>query len=239
VRSGAGGAAATLAGGRWSLVADLVATPVSATERAHAVATMLLERYGVVGRGAALGEEILGGYALVYPVLKEMEEAGIVRRGYFVEGLGGSQFAFPGAVERLRGERDKTVEGKEEGVSVEVLPAVDPANPWGNLLPWPERLREEGPRPRRVAGAWVALADGSPVFYLEPGGRGLVTFPGLGGEVPSGDAVDALREVLRRTRRRSLRLHRIDGLPAGESPHAPLLRSCGFVADFRGLRLER
>ena len=130
------GRAGMLAGGRWSLVADLAAPgePVSDTEWAHATATLLLDRYGVVAAETARAENVPGAFEALYPVLREMEEAGHIRRGYFVHGLAGRQFALPAAVERLRRERRATAKRGP----LEVLPAVDPANPWGAVLPWPQ-----------------------------------------------------------------------------------------------------
>jgi len=222
--------AASGGGGRWTLVRRLAAWDEPPTVRAHARAEMLLERYGVVAREAAAAEELPGGFAAVYAVLKAMEEAGRVRRGYFVEGLGGAQFALPGAVERLRARRD-------DERAVRVLAAVDPANPFGALLPWAET--PGGGRPRRVAGAEVVLVGGAAALYLEAGGRGLLTFPDLADDPEvARAAAGALRE-LRGPRRRSLRIERIDGEPARESERAGLLREAGFVNDYRGLALER
>jgi ATP-dependent Lhr-like helicase len=128
------------------------------------MASALLERYGVVTRGAVRAEGVTGGFAAVYAALKAMEEGGRIRRGYFVEGLGGAQFALPGAVERLRSE---TNDDTHEFRAV-VLAATDPANPFGIALPWPVR------GPQRAAGAFVIAVDGRPVLYLEKGGRTLV-----------------------------------------------------------------
>jgi ATP-dependent Lhr-like helicase len=195
-------------------------------------ATTLLERYGVVSREAVLAEEIPGGFSSLYPVLEEMEETGRVRRGYFVDGLAGGQFALPGAVERLRDAR----RDEEASPRIEVLPAVDPANPWGALLPWPEGSRADGPRPRRVAGAWVILAGGTPVVFLDAGGRSLVTFPALDEEVDAQGVAGAMVGIPRRSRRRTLVIERIDGEPAGDSPRAAWLERAGFVREYRGLR---
>ena len=108
--------------GRWSLVERELGLAIGATsatavgrtgvlagratEAGVALATVLLERHGVLTREAVRGEGVPGGFAGVYPVLKTMEEAGRIRRGYFVVGMGGAQFAVPGAVDRLRSLRD-------------------------------------------------------------------------------------------------------------------------------------
>ena len=151
--------------GRWSL---LPGAETDATVRATATAEVLLERYGVITRGSVMAERLPGGFAGVYRVLAAMEEAGRVRRGYFVEGLGASQFASTGAVDRLRalsrplegltspgdgrfvGERLRGDDPRggargpdragssRSGRSTLVLAAADPANPYGAALPWPE-----------------------------------------------------------------------------------------------------
>ena len=142
-----------------------------ATERQHALAVTLLERHGVLTREAIKGEGVTGGFAGMYPVLKAMEEAGRVRRGYFVAGMGGAQFAVPGAVDRLRAFREPPAEPE-----VIALAAVDPANAYGVAIPWPVK------GPQRAAGAYVLLADGLPSLYLEKGGRSAVALRPFDGE---------------------------------------------------------
>ncbi|PLS75287.1 MAG: hypothetical protein CYG61_08000 [Actinobacteria bacterium] len=148
----------------------------SPTEAATALAGALLERHGVLTREAVRGEGVPGGFAGVYPVLRAMEEGGRIRRGYFVAGLGGAQFALPGAVDRLRAARF-TEPGEESGARAPlsspgtpglVLGATDPANPFGLCLPWPV------PGPKRMAGAHVVLVDGTPCLYAERGAKRLV-----------------------------------------------------------------
>ncbi|MEO8293250.1 MAG: DEAD/DEAH box helicase, partial [Actinomycetota bacterium] len=153
------------------------------------------------------------GFAGVYGVLKTMEESGKVRRGYFVAGMGAAQFAHPGAVDRLRASRD-------EGDEMLVLAATDPAQPYGAALPWPESAG----RPARAAGAFVVLAAGEPVAFLERGARSLVTF----GSDPSAWS-DALAGLVKDGRLRRIELQRIDGVPVGESPLADRLRTAGFA----------
>ncbi len=234
-RVGPRGRAAAGGGGRWSLVASLRSARFDETARAHARAVTLLERHGVVTREAAGLEELPGGFAAVYPVLKAMEEAGKVRRGYFVEGLGGAQFASPGAIDRLRALRDP---GDAEAAMV--LSAVDPASPFGWLLPWPDREGDErtGAGPRRVAGASVVLVGGQLVLYVDKGGKRLVTFPAAQAPERLAAAARALDAVARRQRGRLLRVETIDGEPARGSPHEAALREAGFGSDLRGLTLE-
>jgi len=226
-------ATARLASGRWSLAAELRAGVPSPTECAHARAVKLLERHGIVCREIAALEPLTGGFSATYRVLREMEEAGKVRRGYFVEGLGGAQFAFPGAVDRLRGLRHGP-----ESRGVTVLSAVDPANPYGWVLPWPTRGEDGAGTPRRVAGAVVVLVDGEPVFFLPPRVRKLVSFPAADDREVAIAAASALEVVAARRRGRYLRIDEIDGEAAASSQLAEPLRTAGFRAAYRGLELE-
>ena len=225
------------AGGRWSSTRSLLGHPATATERLHAQATMLLERYGVVSREAVAAEELAGGFAALAPVLRAMEEAGKIRRGHFVDGFTGAQYAHAGAVDRLRAARDA-----EPGVSV--LAAVDPANPWGALLPWPELPEgSEGggdrpPRPRRVSGARVVLVGGRPVFFLERAGDKLAYFPSTeGGDGEGGmeRGIEGLRHLAGRRRHRELRIVQVNGAPALRSQHADRLERAGLRVEPGGL----
>src|SRR5205823_2768613 len=156
-------AAVTATQGRWSLAAARFAGEADR----RALAELLLERQGIVTRDGARGEGIAGGYGAVYAELRALETLGTCRRGYFVEGLGGAQFALGGAVERLRELRPR--DGEEVGPLV--LAAADPAQPYGAALPWPRRA---GARAARVAGAHVVLLGGEAALYVERGGRSLV-----------------------------------------------------------------
>ncbi len=223
--------------GRWSLRASRWLTPPSDTERRTALARALLDRYGVVTREAARAEGIAGGFAAVYDVLKALEEQGRVRRGYFVEGRGGAQFALPGADERLRYLRDA-----REGVTPIVLAATNPANAWGALVDWPSGACQGSPlRPQRAAGALVVLRDGALLGWLGRGKRPLQTF--LPDGTDSGSArtdasvalVQALAGLVDGVRRRALLVSTVDGTPAAQSPLAPIFVQAGFVATARGL----
>jgi ATP-dependent helicase Lhr and Lhr-like helicase len=217
------------AGGRWSLVRELLGAEANPTVRAHARARALLDRHGIVTREVATLEALPGGFSAVYPVLRAMEEAGKVRRGFFVDGLGGAQFASPGAVDRLRALR-------ESDDSVVVLSAIDPANPYGWLLPWP--LRDEAGPARRVAGATVVLVGGEVVLYLDRGARRLLTFPAADDPEVALRSARALREVARRRRGKLLRIESIDGQSARTAELASTLRKADFTSDPRGLVLE-
>jgi ATP-dependent Lhr-like helicase len=211
---------------------------VEPTRRAHARALALLERYGVVSRDALSGENIAGGFGAVYPVYRQMEESGKLRRGHFVEGLPGAQFAYAGAVDRLRAARPGEAEAGEEVV---VLAATDPAQPYGALLPWPA-TRSAASSPRRAVGASVVLVAGEPLLFIERGGHRLQSFPIA---EPSRDAAalaraaGALQRLFAERRRASLRLEQIDGEPALRSPLADVFAKAGFRADYKGLVLDR
>ena len=149
------------------------------TERVHAQALALLERHGVLTREAVAGEAVDGGFSAVYPVLRALEEAGRIRRGYFVDGLGAAQFALPGAVDRLRAMRDQPGElAGEHGRVVHLLAAADPANPYGSALAWPRRSEADRRPFQRAAGAYVVLVDGAAVLYLDRGGSSIQVLPG-------------------------------------------------------------
>ena len=243
--------------GRWSLLPGRLTGAEQAggngrdsaqTVRAHALALTLLERHGVLTRGAVASERIPGGFAAVYPVLRAMEEAGQCRRGYFVEGLGAAQFALPGAVDRMRALADRprvADPGARASISAEralVLAAADPAQPYGAALPWPDRAGETTPshRPGRKAGALVVLVDGSLVLYVERGGRTLLSWT----DNPEllGPAATALAASVRDGALGRLSVERADGLTVGSgihnSPLARALEAAGFRPTPRGLRLR-
>ncbi len=228
------GAGAAQVQGRWSLTAGLLAGDAEPGARRRARAELLLERYGVLTREQVLAEGVPGGFTGIYSELTQLEVLGIARRGYFVEGLGGAQFAVPGAVERLR-ERPAQVP------QAIVLSAVDPAQPYGAALPWPRR--EGAKSPARVAGAQVVLVGGEPVLYLERGGKGLQTLvdadDALGGERLE-LALEALSQHVRGGRGaiRKLGLERVDGEAAISSPLGPKLRAHGFQEGPRLLTLS-
>ena len=225
------------------------------TVRAHTLALTLLERHGVLTRGAVASERIPGGFAAVYPVLRAMEEAGQCRRGYFVEGLGAAQFALPGAVDRMRALADRPTgglggwvppgAGGSGGSSPRVgtvLAAADPAQPYGAALPWPDRPGEapSSHRPGRKAGALVVLVDGSLVLYVERGGRTLLSWT----DDPEllGPSATALAASVRDGALGRLSVERADGLTVGSgihgSPLAQALEAAGFRPTPRGLRLR-
>ena len=225
--------------GRWSLLPAAASGSPDPTRRLHAVAEQLLDRHGVLTRGAVMAERLPGGFAGVYPVLKAMEEAGRCRRGYFVDGLGGAQFAAPGAVDRLR-----TLTEAPPNPLTQVLAAGDPANPYGAALPWPERAatadgrgERPGHRPGRKAGAVVILTDGELALYVERGGRTLLTFTDDPDRL--GRVADALALAVRDGALGRVAVERADGEPVFDSPLARALTDAGFRPTARGLRLRR
>ena len=243
------------AAGRWSLLPD---RDPDATRRTHALAEALLDRHGVVTRGAVMAERAPGGFSAVYQVLKAFEESGRVRRGYFVEGLGAAQFAAPGAVDRMRAiaavrpaleempwatpvpggwDASPHAQGqrkRRDDARALVLAATDPANPYGAALPWP--TQESGHRPGRKAGALVVLVDGRVVLYVERGGKTLLSFTDEATCV--GPAADALALAVRDGALGKLTVEKADGEPALTSPLGLALEQAGFRPTPRGLRLR-
>ena len=257
--------------GRWSLTAGLFGeetAPLPSPERRRALAELLLERYGIVTREQVLAEGIKGGFAVLYDAFSSLETLGICRRGYFVEGLGGAQFALPGAVERLRAGRTGPAGDASERGRTLVIAAADPAQPYGAALPWPKReeRQEHGRRPARVAGAYVVMVEQEPVLYVERSGRGLITLvpsaapsTGVSGSPPSAGregepllpalaalaakepvqaALRALAEAVHAGRVGKLSLERIDGEPAVGSRWESVLAEYGFRAGPRRLTLS-
>ncbi len=208
--------------GRWSPAAALFA---GGEPDRRALAELLLERQGIVTRDSVRGEGIPGGYAAVYAELRALETLGTCRRGYFVEGLGGAQFALGGAVERLRELRPRDGEEAEPLV----LAAADPAQPYGAALPWPKRA--DG-RAARVAGAHVVLLGGAPGLYVERGGRSLVPLRDPDPEWLR-PALAALVAFVKHGGARRLAVERFDGKPVVDTDAMSLLVEAGFLAGPR------
>jgi len=228
--------------GRWSLTAPIFAAGEDLRTRHRALAELLLERHGVLTREHVLAERVQGGFSSLYPSLSELETLGVCRRGYFVEGLGGAQFALPGAVERLRATREQGSGSGQGEPRVQALAAVDPAQPYGAALPWPRR--GAGRRPARVAGSYVVLVDAEPVLYLERGGRGILTLVDDDSARSVGEpsrvepALRALAEAVRAGRIGAVALERVDGAAAIGSALEPLLVDLGFRQGPRRLTLR-
>ncbi|HXB50219.1 MAG TPA: helicase-related protein, partial [Streptosporangiaceae bacterium] len=235
--------------GRWSALPLPARDP---TRRLHAQALVLLERYGILIRGAAAAERIEGGFGALYPVLRALEDGGQCRRGYFVEGLGAAQFALAGAVDRMRAMAEaargpdpaadpwdtKAITSGAQGPNVTVLAAADPANAYGAALPWPDRPGETsgGHRPGRKAGALVVLADGDLVLYVERGGKTLLSWTSEPTLLEPASA--ALAAAVRAGALGRLTVERADGAEVYDSPLAQALEAAGFRPTPRGLRLR-
>ncbi len=211
--------------GRWSLTDPLFAGAPGSGPRLRAQAELMLERYGIVTRETVLAEGIPGGFSTLYAELGNLELLGTARRGYFVEGLGGAQFALPGAVERLRSL-------PEDDGSYLVLAATDPANPYGASLPWPKL--EGGRRPGRTPGAHLLLRDGEPLVFLERGGRGLLRLKRIEGADLEA-AMRALADAVAKGRLPKLAIEKLDGEAVIGSGHEEALIGAGFSRGPRKL----
>jgi ATP-dependent Lhr-like helicase len=228
--------------GRWSALPS--AEPES-TVRAHFQAELLLNRYGVLTKGAVAAESVPGGFAMLYKVLTAFEDAGRCQRGYFVESLGGAQFSVASTVDRLRSYLDG-VDPERRDYHAVVLAAADPANPYGAALVWPTRNvgdDDAAHRPGRKAGALVALVDGELVWFLERGGRSLLSFTDDAEAHVS--AATALADLVSAGRVQSFLVEKINGVPVlepgAEGERATVqdaLIGVGFVRTPRGLRLR-
>jgi ATP-dependent Lhr-like helicase len=225
--------------GRWSLLKSggRAAIQATATERLAGTVEQMLDRYGVLTRSVVVAEGTPGGFTAIYPVLRAMEEAGKLRRGYFIDGLGGSQFAHPPALDRLRSLRDEAIEsGAEPSV---VLTAADPANPYGSVLPWPASPESHSPF-SRSAGAYVVLFDGELAAYIGRGEHAIVTLlpdyePRRSNAARATAAGLAAWALARGNYQPDWRT--VDGLPIMQSVLSGWLREAGFVPSGPGLRL--
>lgn len=203
------------------------------------MANALLDRYGVVTRGAVAAEDLAGGFAAMYRVLSVLEDAGRTRRGYFVEGLGAAQFASPGAVDQLRLQARRLGEPAiADAPEIVLLAACDPANPYGAALPWPTDGSEGGGghRPGRKSGALVVLVNGQLAVFVEKGGRSLLTFtnePRL-----RSSAFTHLAQAALSRRIPGLRIERCDGVDVRGAYALAELESAGFVLTPSGARVR-
>ena len=236
--------------GRWSAVR---VEPVDPAARSAALATLLLDRHGVVTRGAMDVEDVPGGFAGVYRVLSVLEENGSCRRGYFVDGLGASQFAPAEAVDLLR-DRDREAEAAREaatrdgtaadpsggGVAV-ALAATDPANPYGAALPWPALpiAPPEGAtvRPARRAGALVLLVDGHVQAFVDRGGKHLLWW--ADDAATPEVAAQLVRAIAEDSRLPQLRIERIGGHGIDAEPVAAIAEELGRAGCYRSPRSLR
>jgi ATP-dependent Lhr-like helicase len=235
--------------GRWALLPLRGPDAPSATEASHALALQLLNRYGVLMRESVAAENVPGGFSAVYDVLKALEESGRIRRGYFVAGLGATQFALPAAVDLLRQLRIAPDPEKPEFVQ---LAAADPANPYGSVLPWPElpvaeEDAESAPRLlTRGAYAEVILCNGKLIAWLRRNNPNVLIF--LPGEEPERTQVAAGlahflwtrgQERMHGGSREGVLLTTINGQPVAAHPMARFLMDAGFHPGPLGMHLRR
>lgn len=253
--------------GRFSRVDSLLGEPLDPTVTALARADLLLDRYGVLTRGCLQSEDSPGGFSQLYRIYSEAEDRALVRRGYFIEGLGAAQFAAPATVDALRSAADRLGSRDEQPrrtateevfgtFTVTLLAATDPANPYGAALAWPElpKLAEGSAplrhRPARKAGACIVLVDGAPVLYLERGAKTLLIF--TTDPVLLEAAVPAIARMMDSGGMDKISIEKVndvellDGSPTfdrnGEDPVQTLRRALqhqGFYTTVRGLSMRR
>jgi ATP-dependent Lhr-like helicase len=223
------------------LIEERAGLRVSPTEWSAATAQQLLARYGVLTREVAGAEGIAGGFSAVYDVLKAMEDAGRIRRGYFVSGVGATQFALPAALELMRSLKDEP-----EDAEAIVLAATDPANPYGAMLKWPsdtESAAIVGRGPTRTVGSLVVIVNGALGAYISRGGRQVLVF--LPEDEPArsvvGRAVASRLAWLARADdgRGGLLIADINGTPTQGHPFAPFLIDAGFSPSAMGFQMRR
>ncbi|MGK3127669.1 ATP-dependent helicase [Pantoea sp. C8B4] len=205
--------------GRWSLIPR---QPIADTERALSMAENMLDRFGVITRGAAIAEQIPGGFPALQPVLRAMEDAGRLLRGRFIAGMGAAQFADNSAIDRLR-QLDADKSARHAPV---VLSAIDPVNPFGLTLPWPISIT--GTKPTRRAGAFAVIVRGRVMLYLPPGGKELMTFNAQDSDEDLHAALVALGQALSREKHLNFTLERINDRPVGQSNLLAALKEAGF-----------
>ncbi|MFJ6002967.1 DEAD/DEAH box helicase [Arthrobacter sp. NPDC092385] len=228
-----------LAAGRWNMLPTVEA---ETTLHAHATAELLLDRYGVVTRGAVGNEGIPGGFGLMYKVLARLEEMGRCRRGYFIEHLGAAQFAVPATVDRLRSfsadnqlpTAQDVLGGEAPPLKAVALAATDPANPYGAALSWPQA--DGGHRAGRKAGALVVLVDGALALYVERGGKTLLTFTEDADALRA--AALALVTIIRRGAADKMALEKVNGGEILDTDVGRALADAGFYTTPRGLRIR-
>ena len=216
--------------GRWSLIAARLGAAITATESTTALAQQLLSRYGILTREIAAAENVSGGFGAVYDILKALEDAGRIRRGYFASGVGATQFALPAALDLLRSFKEEPEEPE-----VVVLAATDPANPYGTILRWPESTQGRDQRgPTRSAGSLVVMVNGTLAAYISRGARQLLAF------LPDDDPAQAstARALASTLARIGLLVHEINGLPASQHPLAPYLVEAGFSPSAMGFQIR-
>ena len=231
----------------------LSSTSAGDEERAIAEVESLLDRYGVVSRDLALTFGGAGRLGPLMPVLRRMEETGVVLRGGFIEGLGPVQFAERESVDRLR---SLSHDPGGAAATPAVLDLKDPACLVGRGVPWPEPVlpaglgesagghgEETSGPPVRRQGASVVVLGGAPVLYASENLKVLISYTSAREELAR--ALTALaadrqamfaRQGTAAIRRRTV-VESLNGVTALEPTVSDLLRQAGFVRDPRGMRL--
>ena len=233
--------------GRWSLLSDRAGTrTITVTEGATALAQQLLTRYGILTREVAAAEGISGGFSAVYDVLKALEDAGRLRRGYFASGVGATQFALAPALDLLR-----TLKDEPDEPEVVVLSATDPANPYGTILRWPEEWSPADPAadtsarrgPTRTVGSLVVMVNGALAGYISRGARQLLVF--LPEDEPARSITaralaGKLAQMARAEQGRlAILIAEINGIPTAEHPFGPYMIDAGFSPSAMGLQMRQ
>ncbi|QMI05079.1 ATP-dependent helicase [Citrobacter sp. RHB25-C09] len=213
--------------GRWSLLST---EKLSDTERMLASAENMLDRYGIISRQAVVAEYIPGGFPAMQTLCRSMEDSGRILRGRFVEGMGGAQFAERMTIDRLR---ELSAQGKDNQTYTAVgLSAADPANPWGNFLPWPAHSSTLAPTRRN--GAFVVICGGVLKLYLAQGGKKMIVWTEKEA-MPSADIFRSLTDALRREPRLRFTLTEVNDQPVRQTSLFTLLREAGFTSSPQGL----
>jgi ATP-dependent Lhr-like helicase len=235
--------------GRWSALRVADSLKATATEASHALALQLLSRYGILTRESVAAENLPGGFSAVYDVLKSLEESGRIRRGYFVAGLGATQFALPAAIDLLRQLRTEPAAEKPEFIQVA---ATDPANPYGSVLPWPDLPvmdddSEVAPRIlTRAVYAEVVLRNGRLVAWLRRGNPNLLIF--LPADEPERSQIasglahflcDRGQQRMAGGRHLGVLITTINGQPVAAHFMARFLMDAGFYSGPLGMHLRR
>lgn len=216
----------TLAGRWWLLQGE----KLSETEQLLALAENMLDRYGLISRRAVIAENIVGGFPAMQALCRSMEDSGRILRGRFVGGMGGTQFAERSTIDRLRDLAAPVAQPRQ--FTPVALSANDPANPWGNLLPWP--AHPSTLIPTRRSGAFVAICGGKLRLYLAQGGKKMILWAEKD-EILPGEIFSALAAALRREPRLRFTLTEVNDQPVRQTPWFTLLREVGFSSSPQGL----
>jgi ATP-dependent Lhr-like helicase len=223
--------------GRWTLVHrfGVLGKPPAPAEQAAALARQLLARHGVVTYESLANEAGAWSWAAIYPELQRLEMRGEVRRGYFVRGLPGVQFALPEVVERLRAPANPPA---GEGDALVVMNACDPANLYGPAMAeGPVNAAGEPLTFARIPSTWLVLSRGLPALLIEETGAQLSLGQGVD-EVLAAQAVRAWLQHLASFEHRTT-VASWNGTPVLGSPGQVLLEAAGFYRDYPGMTWER